>query len=180
VRIGPVFVAAAVFAAGCWSSFDVRKAPKDVVEPTTIGLWRSQTTTSQGQVIITLQDGASFTFDQGHQVSFGYGGQTDGTTLVIVVPNGKNKLYMVAHVARRGDPFPAGCHLSLVGLLYDEPSAVVMRLTEPQGSDWLPFGIRFRKAPSANVPTAAPDLAPFFGDNHSLCLDDAGLVTFVN
>lgn len=158
----------------------VEVPPKLVVDPTAIGLWQSAVTTHDGHVTITLQTGASFTFDQLDRVSFGYGGTTDKTTLIIVIPNGTHLSYIEAPVADAGDVFPAGCHPALGALLYDEPGAIVMRVTAPGGADWLPFGIRFRKAQSANVRTPSPQFAPWFGLRPRPCLNDVGEVTSID
>jgi hypothetical protein len=167
----------AIATSGCVT---VAVPPKEIVEPVGIGLWKSEISAAGSNVEITLQTGASFTVDQLDRVSFGYNGPTNHTTLIIVIRNGTRLSYIVAPVARAGDPFPSGCHPAVGALLYDEPGAIVMRLTAPQGSDWLPFGIRFRKAPSANVRSPSPDLAPFYGLQPRLCLDDLGQVTFVD
>jgi hypothetical protein len=178
--VGLACLAAAVLAAGCWNSFDVRKPPKDVVEPTAIGLWQSETTTGQGLIHITLQSGATFTLDQGDRLSFGYGDKRDSTTLIIVGPGEKRPWYVVAQAALASDVFPAGCHPVNTGLFYDEPGAVVILLDSTGGTAWLPFGIRFKKGMSRNLATPPSYVAPFYGDLARLCLDDVGQVSFID
>jgi hypothetical protein len=180
--VGLACLAAAVLTAGCLTSFNVREAPKDVIDPTAIGLWQSETTTGGGFVKITLQTGASFTLDQEDRISFGYSGKTDRTTLIIVISNGSRQMYVVAPTTLQADRqiFPPGCHPALGTLVYDEPGAIVIRVTAPGGSDWLPFGLRFKKAITAELRTPPPYAAPWFGDGGRPCLDDFGQVFFID
>jgi hypothetical protein len=180
VRFGLACLAAAVLASACFRTTLSETPPPDVVDPLAVGLWQSSTTTHDGHVTISLQTGASFTFDEQDRVSFGYGGTTDKTTLIIVIPNGTHLSYVEAAVAEAGNVYPVGCHPALSILLYDEPGAIVMRVTAPGGADWLPFGIRFRKAASANLRTPSPQFAPWFGVQPHLCLNDVGEVTRID